>query len=122
MTATALRITTAGIISTVELDTKDGGDITLDAISNAVARFVEPVGAMLDGREITFWFDEEGFFTQPGNFNHAATALLAALGVCHQDIYVGDCVVTGFEPESGASVALSEDQVAQLMQKAAATV
>lgn len=121
MTATALRITTNGIIHTIDLETRDGS-ITFEALSQAVARFIEPVAALLDGHQLSFWFDEEGFYTQPGNYNHAATALLAALGVNNQAIYVGDCVVTCFDPETGSELGLDSDLVALLMSKAAAAV
>ena len=91
---------------------------TLDAIRETIgAHTVTAVDARVCGEPVTLWLDDEALLTGGPVVNLAATRLLAALleeGQTLRQPLFGECVITGFNPETGETVALSERAVAEL--------
>lgn len=115
MTAQALLLTTGNQAAVVHLDTEADGNITLDSLARALdATHVEPVKVHLDGADLVCWLDEYGMRRQPVEVNRLATALISQLLGHETQMFVGRCVVTAADWDTGLTLGLSADQVSRL--------
>lgn len=122
-TVTALVIPVDGRdVATIEMPTSENGSCLEGLREQLNCRMVEPVGIEHHDEEhgttqIDFWFDEEGFFTSEPICNllamHVMDAILGASGRLRQP-YVGNCVVTALNPETGETVSLPPHAIVKL--------
>lgn len=75
---------------------------------------VELLPVPLDGADLSFWVDENGFYAAPIVQNPRATRMLANLGWRTQWNIVGTAVVTGGADGDGRTQGLSDELLGDL--------
>ena len=122
-TVTALVIPVDGRNNTVtDMPTSESGSCLEGLREQLNCRMVAPVGLEYEDEQhgiihVDFWFDEEGFFTNEPVCNllamHIMDAILGTSGRLRQP-YVGNCVVTALNPETGDTISLPPHAIVKL--------
>ena len=101
----------------IELATNESGSI-YTALQQALEyHLVEPVSVDFGDHTLTFWFDEESLFKSDSKVNLMATYLMDSLTPADavlRQFYLGNCVVTRFDFESGNETSLPNQAVEAL--------
>lgn len=101
----------------IELATDESGS-TYTALQQALeCQLVEPVSVDFGDHTLTFWFDEESLFKSDSQVNLMATYLMDSLTPADavlRQFYLGNCVVTRFDFESGYETSLPNEAVEAL--------
>ena len=122
-TVTALRIPVDGRDTRlVDMPTSESGSCLESLREQLQCSLVEPVSLEYHSAEhgithLDFWFDEEGFFVEDPICNleamHVMDAVLEDGARLHQP-YIGNCVVTSYDPETGATVSVPDHAIKAL--------
>lgn len=102
-TISALLVTTDGAVTDLPL-TK--GKLLADMYKAIGCNLVEVVCPTDD---LTFWFDEEGLYSENTADNMAVTRVLAEVFGFNRQVYVGHAVITGGVDDEGDTLGLTDE-------------
>lgn len=105
----------------IELATDESGN-TYTSLQKALeCQMIEPVSIDFGDHTLTFWFDEEAFFKADPRVNLMATYLMDSItpaDMVLSQFYIGNCVITRFDGETGYETHLP-DGVLEVLEEAA---